>query len=124
MNEEFSNESPKKDLGFILSLSALLLFTLMGIGIDSDEYVQQNDLNIPGFYFILIFLIDLLMIIGLILIYFYRKMGVYLFPAAVVLHFFLHNFYLSTFLYTDVTNLFIFISVGLLAFIPKWQFFK
>ena len=96
----------------------------MGIGIDSDEYVQQNDLNIPGFYFILIFLIDLLMIIGLILIFFYRKMGVYLFPAAVVLHFFLHNFYLSTFLYTDVTNLFIFISVGLLAFIPKWQFFK
>lgn len=124
MNEEFSNESPKKDLGFILSLAALLLFTLMGIGIDSDEYVQQNDLNIPGFYFILIFLIDLLMIIGLILIFFFRKMGVYMFPAAVVLHFFLHNFYLSTFLYTDVTNLFIFISVGLLAFIPKWQFFK
>ena len=124
MNEEFSNESPKKDLGFILSLSALLLFTLMGIGIDSDEYVQQNDLNIPLFYFILIFLIDLLMIIGLILIFFYRKMGVYMFPAAVVLHFFVHNYYLSTFLYTDVTNLFIFISVGLLAFIPKWQFFK
>ena len=124
MNEEFSNESPKKDLGFILSLAALLLFTLMGIGIDSDEYVQQNDLNIPAFYFILIFVIDLLMVIGLILIFFYRKIGVYLFPAAVVLHFFLHNFYLSTFLYTDVTNLFIFISVGLLAFIPKWQFFK
>ena len=124
MNEEFSNESPKKDLGFILSLAALLLFTLMGIGIDSDEYLQQNDLNIPGFYFVLIFLIDLLMVVSLSLIFFYRKIGVYLFPAAVVLHFFLHNFYLSTFLYTDVTNLFIFISVGLLAFIPKWQFFK
>ena len=124
MNEEFSNESPKKDLGFILSLAALLLFTMMGIGIDYDEYLQQNDLNIPAFYFILIFLIDLLMVIGLIFIFFYRKIGVYLFPAAVVLHFFLHNFYLSTFLYTDVTNLFIFISVGLLAFIPKWQFFK
>ena len=124
MNEEFSNESPKKDLGFFLSLAALLLFTLMGVGIDYDEYLQQNDLNIPAFYFILIFLIDLLMVIGLILIFFYRKIGVYLFPAAVVLHFFLHNFYLSTFLYTDVTNLFIFISVGLLAFIPKWQFFK
>lgn len=124
MNEEFSNESPKKDLGFILSLSALLLFTLMGIGIDADEYIQQKELNIPGFYFMLIFFIDLLMILGLILIFFYRKIGVYLFPAAVVLHFFLHNFYLSTFLYTDVTNLFIYISVGLLAFIPKWQFFK
>ncbi|MBH1959155.1 MAG: hypothetical protein I8H68_03505 [Flavobacteriia bacterium] len=124
MKEEFSNESPKKDLGFILSLAALLLFTLMGIGIDYDEYLQQNDLNIPGFYFMLIFFIDLLMLLGLVFIFFYRKIGVYLFPTAVVLHFFLHNFYLSTFLYTDVTNLFIFISVGLLAFIPKWQFFK
>ena len=124
MNEEFSNESPKKDLGFILSLAALLLFTLMGMGIDADEYLQQKELNIPDFYFILIFFIDLLMVLGLILIFLYRKIGIYLFPAAVVLHFFLHNFYLSTFLYTDVTNLFIFISVGLLAFIPKWQFFK
>ena len=68
MNEEFSNESPKKDLGFILSLAALLLFTLMGIGIDSDEYLQQNDLNMPGFYFVLIFPIDLLMVVSLILI--------------------------------------------------------
>ena len=124
MNEEFSNESPKKDLGFFLSLAALMLFTLMGVGIDYDEYLQRNDLNIPGFYFMLIFLIDLLMLLGLAFIFFYRKIGIYLFPAGVVLHFFLHNFYLSTFLYTDVTNLFIFISVGLLAFIPKWQFFK
>ena len=124
MNDEFANESPKKDLGFILSLAGLMLFTVMGLGIDYDEYLQSDDLGIPGFYFIIIFGVDLLMIIGLILIFFYRKIGIYLFPAAVVLHFFLHNFYLSTFLYTDVTNLFIFISVGLLAFIPKWQFFK
>ncbi|OWK73690.1 hypothetical protein CBW16_09330 [Flavobacteriaceae bacterium JJC] len=124
MNDDFSNESPKKDLGFILSLCALLLFSLMGIGIDSDEYLQKTDLNIPGFYFLLIFFTDLLMIVGLLLIFFYRKIGVYLFPAAVVLHFMLHNYYLSTFLYTDVTNLFLYISVGLLAFIPKWKFFK
>ncbi|MBU4537687.1 MAG: hypothetical protein L6264_05915 [Weeksellaceae bacterium] len=124
MNDDFSNESPKKDLGFILSLCALLLFSLMGIGIDSDEYLQKADLNIPGFYFLLIFFTDLLMIVGLLLIFFYRKIGVYLFPAAVILHFMLHNYYLSTFLYTDVTNLFLYISVGLLAFIPKWKFFK
>ena len=124
MNEEFANESPKKDLGFILSLAALLLFTLMGAGIDADEFLQKSDLNIPTFYFVFIFGVDLLMIVGLILIYFYRKIGIYLFPAALVMHFMLHNYYLSTFLYTDVTNLFIFITVGLLAFIPKWQFFK
>ena len=124
MNDEFANESPKKDLGFILSLAGLMLFTVMGLGIDYDEYLQSDDLGIPGFYFIIIFGVDLLMIIGLILIFFYRKIGIYLFPAALMTHFLLHNYYLTTFLYTDVTNLFLFISVGLLAFIPKWQFFK
>lgn len=124
MNDDFADESPKKDLGFILSLAGLMLFTLMGFGIDYDEYLQSNDLGIPGFYFIIIFGIDLLMVIGLVLIFFYRKIGIYLFPTALMLHFLLHNYYLTTFLYTDVTNLFLFISVGLLAFIPKWQFFK
>ncbi len=124
MNNEFANENPKKDLGFLLSLAALLLFTLMGIGIDYDEFLQKDEINIPNFYFLLIFFVDFLMIVGLALIYFYRKIGVFLFPIAVVLHFMTHNYYLSTFLYTDVTNLFLYISIGLLAIIPKWQFFK
>jgi len=124
MNEEFAHESPKKDLGFILSLCALLLFTLMGIGIDADEFLQQQEINIPQWYFILVFSVDALMIIGLVLIFFYRKIGIFLFPAAVLAHYLIHNYFLSTFLYTDVTNMFLFISIGLLAFIPKWQFFK
>jgi hypothetical protein len=124
MIEEFKDESPKKDVGFILSLCALLLFTLMGIGIDADEYLQRAELDIPSDYFFLIFGVDLLMIVGIALIFFYRKIGVFLFPIAVLAHYLLHNYYLSTFLYTDVTNLFLYVSVGLLAFIPKWQFFK
>lgn len=124
MNDEFADESAKKDIGFLLSLAALLLFSLMGAGIDFDEYLQKTELGIPDFYFVLIFLTDLLMIVGLALIFMYRKIGAYLFPAVVVLHFLLHNYYLSTFLYTDVTNLFLYITVGLLAFIPKWKFFK
>lgn len=124
MNKEFANESPKKDLGFILSLCALLLFSLMGMGIDVDEFLQKQEINIPQWYFIMIFCVDALMIIGLVLIFFYRKIGVFLFPAAVLAHYLIHNYFLSTFLYTDVTNIFLFISIGLLAFIPKWQFFK
>ena len=124
MNNEFANESPKKDMGFILSLIALLIFTLMGFGIDLDEYMQRVELNIPNGYFILIFSVDLLMILGLVLIFFYRKIGLFLFPLAVISHYMIHQYYLSTFLYTDVTNLFLFISIGLLAFIPKWTFFK
>ena len=124
MNNEFANESPKKDLGFILSLCALLFFTLMGVGIDADEFSQHAELKIPTWYFYQIFLVDFLMIVGLVLIFFYRKIGAFLFPAALVAHFILHNYYLSTFLYTDVTNMFLYVGVGLLAIIPKWQFFK
>lgn len=120
----YFDEDPKKGIGFILALVALLLFTMMGVGLDFDEYLQHESLNIPLGYFYLIFSIDILMIVGIVLIYFYRKIGVVLFPLMLVLHFFMHNYYLSTFLYSDVTNLFLFTGFGMLAIIPKWKFFR
>lgn len=125
-NKEYSyfDEDPKKGIGFILALVALLLFTMMGVGLDFDEYLQHESLNIPLGYFYFIFSIDILMIVGIVLIYFYRKIGIVLFPLMLVLHFFMHNYYLSTFLYSDVTNLFLFTGFGMLAIIPKWKFFR
>lgn len=124
--EEYSyfDEDPKKGWGFILAFAALMLFTIMGLGIDVDEYLQHEYLQIPRWYFFVIFSIDLLMMIGLILMFFYKKVGIIMFPALLVLHFFMHNYYLSTFLYTDVTNLFLFTGFGMLAIIPKWKFFR
>ncbi|SFN21362.1 hypothetical protein SAMN05421594_1515 [Chryseobacterium oleae] len=124
--EEYSyfDEDPKKGWGFILAFAALMLFTIMGLGIDVDEYLQHEYLQIPRWYFFVIFSIDVLMMIGLVLMFFYRKVGIIMFPALLVLHFFMHNYYLSTFLYTDVTNLFLFTGFGMLAIIPKWKFFK
>ena len=120
----YFDEDPKKGIGFILALVALLLFTMMGVGLDFDEYLQHESLNIPLGYFYFIFSIDILMIAGIVLIYFYRKIGIVLFPLMLVLHFFMHNYYLSTFLYSDVTNLFLFTGFGMLAIIPKWKFFR
>lgn len=120
----YFDEDPKKGWGFILALAALLLFTLMGVGLDFDEYLQHKTLNIPSGYFYFIFSIDILMIAGIVLMYFYRKIGIILFPLMMVLHFFMHNYYLSTFLYSDVTNLFLFTGFGMLAIIPKWKFFR
>ena len=57
-------------------------------------------------------------------IYFYRKIGVILFPVAILFHFYLHEFYLSTMLYSDLFTLFSYVALGLLAIIPKWNFFK
>ncbi|MGL6127852.1 hypothetical protein BBI01_20815 [Chryseobacterium artocarpi] len=124
--EEYSyfDEDPKKGWGFVLAFAALMLFTVMGLGIDVDEYLQHEYLEIPRWYFYVIFSIDALMMIGLVLMFFYRKVGIIMFPILLVLHFFMHNYYLSTFLYTDVTNLFLFTGFGMLAIIPKWKFFK
>lgn len=123
-SKEFANESPKKDLGFILSLLALLVFSIMGTGVDVDQYLQHTELKIPKWYFYIIFSVDVLILLSLVLIFFYRKIGVVLFPLLVGAHFYYHIYYLGTFLYTDVTSLFLFTGIGLLAFIPKWQFFK
>lgn len=122
--EDYFKETGKKGRGFYLMLGALLLFSIMGMGIDLDEFSQRRDVGIPDNFFYTMLLADGLMIAGLILIFFYRKIGVYIFPVGVLLHFFLHNYYLSTFLYTDVTNLFLFTSVGLLVLIPKWKFLR
>lgn len=124
--EEYSyfDEDPKKGWGFVLAFAALMLFTVMGLGIDVDEYLQHEYLDIPRWYFYIIFSIDALMMIGLVLMFFYRKVGIIMFPVLLILHFFMHNYYLSTFLYTDVTNLFLFTGFGMLAIIPKWKFFK
>ncbi|AZB01628.1 hypothetical protein EG359_19350 [Chryseobacterium joostei] len=124
--EEYTyfDEDPKKGWGFVLAFAALMLFTVMGLGIDVDEYIQHEFLDIPKWYFYIIFSIDVLMMLGLILMFFYKKIGIIMFPALLVLHFFMHNYYLSTFLYTDVTNLFLFTGFGMLAIIPKWKFFK
>lgn len=124
MNDNFQDESPKKDLGFVLALAALLLFSMMGVGIDFDEFFQHKEINIPTGYFYFIFLVDIIMILSVIFIFQYRKLAAYLFPAAVITHFLAHNFFLSTFLYTDVTNMFLYVSLGLFVIIPKWQFFK
>ncbi len=125
-NNYFKGETSERDLGFYLSLIAMLLFALMGIGIDVDQFLQQQEKNvqIPSWYFYLIFAVDLVILISLALIYFYRKVGVFLFPLAMTAHFLFHIYYLDTFLYSDVTALFLYTGIGLLAFIPKWQFFK
>ena len=85
---------------------------------------QRNENGIPGWYFYLIFSVDVLMIISQILIFFYRKVGIYLFPVAVFTHFLLHNFYLSSFLYFDLMLLFFYFAIILFMTIPRWKYFK
>ena len=91
MNNSFEGESPNKDFGFVLSLAALMLFSLMGLGIDVDEFSQHQEINIPTGYFYFIFLVDLVMMVSLVFIFFYKKIAAYIFPAALVTHFLAHG---------------------------------
>ena len=123
MDNYFDGES-KKTTSFYFALGALALFTLMGVGIDGDEFLQRHLLNIPQWYFYTVFLVDVLSLLSIFGIAFFKKFAIFTFPLFVLLHFYMHQFYLETFLYTDVTNLFLYIGAGLLVIIPKWKFFK
>lgn len=114
----------KKSLSFIVSLVVVFFMSTFSINLDISQFVQRQEIHIPDWYFYLIFLVDIIMLVSLVLIYFYRKIGVYTFPVAVFLHFFLHNFYLSTFLYFDIFTLFLYFSLVLLTTIPRWNSFK
>lgn len=125
-NTYFKGETRKRDIGFIGSLLVFSIFMVMGIGIDVDAFLQHKsaDVHIPSWYFTLIFLIDFFVLLAIGLIYFYRKWGIYFYPISVGFHFIFHLYFLDTFLYSDVFSIFAFIGIGLLAFIPQWQFFK
>ncbi|SFH97099.1 hypothetical protein [Halpernia frigidisoli] len=123
MDNYFDNE-PKKTTPFYLALGALALFTLMGLGIDGDEFLQRDTLQIPIWYFFMIFFVDAMSLLSILGIAFFRKFAVISFPVFVLMHFYLHQFYLETFLYTDVTNIFLYVGVGLLVIIPKWKYFE
>ena len=124
MEDNYFDKNPKKTTFFYVAIFFMVALSFLGIGVDLTEYSQKTDINIPSWYFYLIFAVDIIGLLSIVGIYFYRKIGVILFPVAILLHFFLHEFYLSTMLYSDLFTLFSYVALGLLAIIPKWNFFK
>lgn len=124
MENNYFDKSPVKTLSFYVTIILLLFFWVLSVGIDITEFLQHKEINIPSWLTYVLLSVDLLSLICIVLVYMYRKIGVFLYPILIVIHLFMHEFYLSTLLYSDVFNLFIFVGVGLLAIIPKWNFFK
>lgn len=124
MENNYFDNSPVKTLSFYVTIVLLVFFWILSVGIDDTEFLQHQEISIPAWFSYVLLSIDALAIVCVILIYMYRKIGVFLYPILIAIHLFMHEFYLSTLLYSDVFNLFIFIGVGLLAIIPKWKFFK
>lgn len=124
MDDSFFDKNPKKTTSFYAAIIVFSILTLLSIGVDVTEYHQHKDINIPIDFSYLLLGIDFLIIIFIISLFFYRKIGVFGYPFLVFVHYFLHEYYLSTVLYSDLFNLFAFVGLGLLAIIPKWKFFK
>lgn len=116
-----TDKSFGKNKDFYIIFGLIFLVYLLSINTDLAEFSQHRDINIPSGFFYLTFGTDALIILSLLLIFFYKKIGVILFPVFVMLHFGLHNYFLSTYLYSDITVLFLFIGLGLLAVIPRWN---
>lgn len=124
MENNYFDKSPVKTLSFYVTIILLLFFWVLSVGIDVTEFLQHEEINIPAWLTYVLLGIDVLALLCVLLMYIYRKIGVFIYPILIVIHLFMHEFYLSTLLYSDVFNLFIFVGVGLLAIIPKWNFFK
>jgi len=113
-----------KSKGFIFALVFTLITSTFTMNIDVTEFAQRQQIHIPSWYFFVIFAIDILTVSSLALIFFYRKLGAYLFPISIFIHFLLHNFFLSSFLYFDLFSLFLYFALVLIVVIPRWNFFK
>lgn len=115
------DKSFKNNKDYYLIFGLILLVFLLSVNTDLAEFSQRQSLNIPTGFFYYTLGVDILVIISWILIMFFRKMGAVLFPILVLLHFGLHNYFLSTYLYSDTTTLFLYIGLGLIAIIPRWN---
>ena len=116
-----TDKSYRNNKDYYLIFGLILLVFLLSINTDLQQYSQHDLVHIPSGFFFMTFGADILVLISWLLIVLYKKAGVLLFPVFVSLHFGFHNYFLSTYLYSDITVLFLYIGLGLLAVIPRWN---
>lgn len=124
MQDYFQEQNPSKGLYFYLALALMLLVLVLSINTDAAHFALREKTGVPVEFFWIIFTVDILIVLSFVLIFFYKKAGAVLFPFFVLIHFFLHNFYLSTILFSDLNLLFVYFAAGLLVIIPRWKFFR
>lgn len=117
-------EKSKKNKSFYIIFGLILLVFFLSVNTDLAELSQHKAINIPFGFFYYTLGIDILVILSWLLIIFNRKACVIFFPIFIMLHFGLHNYFLSTYLYSDITVLFLFIGLGLLEIIPRWKYLR
>lgn len=124
MQEQHPEATFKKSLSLYIVLILMLIPFILSVNTDLAHFSQHTDTGVPKEFLWIIFTVDFLVLLCMVLIYFYRKVGAILLPVAVMMHFLLHDFYLSTTLYADLFLLFVYCGAGLAVIIPKWKIFR
>ncbi len=104
-----------KEKSFLFKLSIVIQSILMFLFfLDGKGYLPKNDKI--GYAEIILSIIGF---IALLLIYFFRKIGVYIYASVLIIGFMI-NPHTSDLIFT----IFIFIGVGLSVIIPRWHLYK
>jgi len=88
------------------------------------EHFQLEDLQMPQWYPMATLSLGFLSLIGIILVYFYRKIGVYLTIAALFISIAMQPEFMPDGTLYSMFTLFVFVGYGLSVVIPHWKEFK
>ncbi|WP_124641586.1 MULTISPECIES: hypothetical protein [Amniculibacterium] len=124
MENQYFGEVKKRSLSFYLALAITFIFYILMLNTDMAQYSQHHETGVPSWFISVLFGVDAIILVSLILVYFFKKIGVYLLPLFVMVHHLLYEFYLSTTLLAGLHLLFVFLTAGLLVIIPRWKLFK
>lgn len=124
METEQQLTKKNRSISFYIALALLSVLFILSLNTDLQHFSQRLDTGVPNWLLAVLFSIDAATLVSILLIYFYKKIGVIALPILVLAHFLLHSFYLSTVLFSDMNLLFMFVGAGLLVIIPRWAQFR
>lgn len=88
------------------------------------EHFQLEDLEMPQWYPIATLGLGLLALAGIVLVYFYHKIGVYLTIASLFISIVMQPVFMPDGTLYSMFTLFVFIGYGLSVIIPHWKEFR
>lgn len=124
MENQYFGKVEKRSKSFYFVFLLTLVFFVLMVNSDMAHYSQHLQTGVPSWFITLIFVVDIAILVSIVLIFFYKKIGVFAFPLFVMAHHLLYEFYLSTTLIAGLHLLFVYVSLGLLVVIPRWKSFK
>jgi len=128
--EYFPDETNEKTFGFkvILTLVILMLLSIIGSRLWSlgsyDVAPDPTLMREPLWYNIATIILAIVSLIGVILTWQFRKIGVYLTAAGLFIIIIINPEFDLFRTLAPLFTLFVFIGYGLFEIIPKWRFFK